>query len=337
MDWFEDLTGYKEADYARTRARLRLEGERLRSLVNGRTFAIGRLDIVSLQTLRERVAAGSGPAGHLTVRNVSGDVRQLHRMAAFKGALFQVASQFNLLEMISPEVTPGHGVTCYQYDPTQGPACAIAAGAATLYRNYFVPIDGEEGQTAERQIGCLSGVGAALSHALGRPVQQLWTMKNGYALCSKAGLRAISGHLDSLGAPGADALRGLLQIGVHWDVEVTDRAGRPGPLVSQAFCSALPAAYCGHPAPLWQAFAQLVLEAAYEAVIWTAVLNARRNSSNIVLLTRLGGGAFGNKDVWIDAALRRALEIGRTFDLEVFLVSRGPPLRSMLAVEREFS
>jgi hypothetical protein len=30
-------------------------------------------------------------------------------------------------------------------------------------------------------------------------------------------------------------------------------------------------------------------------------------ASNIVLLTRLGGGAFGNDDAWIDAAMRRAL------------------------------
>jgi hypothetical protein len=40
-----------------------------------------------------------------------------------------------------------------------------------------------------------------------------------------------------------------------------------------------------------------------------AVLNAQRGASNVVLLTRLGGGAFGNDDRWIDAALRRALEM----------------------------
>ena len=58
------------------------------------------------------------------------------------GALFQVASQLNLLEMTGPEVTPEDGVTIYQDDRTQGPACAIAAGAATIYRNYFAPVGG---------------------------------------------------------------------------------------------------------------------------------------------------------------------------------------------------
>jgi transposase len=52
--------------------------------------------------------------------------------------------QFNLLEMTSPSVSPEHGVTRYQDDHTQGPACAIAAGAATIYRNYFAPVGGAE-------------------------------------------------------------------------------------------------------------------------------------------------------------------------------------------------
>jgi hypothetical protein len=66
----------------------------------------------------------------------------MHQLPKYAGALFQVASQFNLLEMVSPEITPEHGVTRYQHDRTQGPACAIAAGAATIYRNYFAPISG---------------------------------------------------------------------------------------------------------------------------------------------------------------------------------------------------
>ncbi len=52
--------------------------------------------------------------------------------------MFQVASQFNLLEMISPNVTPDDGIGIYENDPTQGPACAIACGAGTIYRNYLV-------------------------------------------------------------------------------------------------------------------------------------------------------------------------------------------------------
>jgi hypothetical protein len=54
--------------------------------------------------------------------------------------------------MVGPAVTPEHGVTRYKDDPTQGPACAIAAGAATIYRNYFAPVGDGHGQTKERQL-----------------------------------------------------------------------------------------------------------------------------------------------------------------------------------------
>jgi len=76
----------------------------------------------------------------IAVRVVVGDVRRLHAAPEHACALFQVASQFNLLEMTAPHTTREDGVTRYKDDPTQGPACAIAAGAATMYRNYFVPI-----------------------------------------------------------------------------------------------------------------------------------------------------------------------------------------------------
>lgn len=87
--------------------------------------------------------------------------------------------------------------------------------------------------------------------------------------------------------------------------------------MSQAYCSALPVAYGEPPATAWEGFARLVLEAAYEATLLAAVLNHRRGASSQVLLTRLGGGAFGNEDPWIDAAIDRALGIvaGQALDI----------------------
>ena len=90
-----------------------------------------------------------------------------------------------------------------------------------------------------------------------------------------------------------------------------EASGEPRPLVSQAFCSALPVSYTPVPAAHWEAFAVLVLEAAYEATMLTAILNAQRGVSNIVLLTQLGGGVFGNESAWIESAIRRALEMSR--------------------------
>jgi hypothetical protein len=52
---------------------------------------------------------------------VIADARDLHADPAAAGATFQVASQFNMLEMTSPKIIPEAGVARYELDPTQGP------------------------------------------------------------------------------------------------------------------------------------------------------------------------------------------------------------------------
>ena len=126
MDWFTRLTGFRETSYSETQARLEVDGSTLRSTVNGKSYGIGQFEMPSLGELRQQVAAGSGQAGRLRVSIVTGDVRQMHQRPEFAGALFQVASQFNFLEMVGPSVSPEDGVTRYEHDHTQGPACAMA-------------------------------------------------------------------------------------------------------------------------------------------------------------------------------------------------------------------
>jgi hypothetical protein len=316
------LTGFRERANEETRRNLEVVDLRLYSKVNGHSYGVGVLETPTLAELRLRaVPVVARLPGRLRVSNVVGDVRKLHAEPAYANALFQVASQFNLLEMTGPDVTPEDGVTRYEHDLTQGPACAIAAGAATIYRNYFAEVDGGIGQTRDRQIDCLRDVG----ELLGNRDEKLWSMRNGYALCSEDSLAQIDRTLQRLDADHElGALRDQLRIGLHWNVEVTDppAAGRS---VSQAFCSALPVSYTNIPAARWRAFAKLVLEGAYEATLWAAVLNAHLHGSPIVLLTRLGGGAFGNEASWIDAAMRRALEQFREVGLDVRIVSFGRP------------
>ena len=141
------------------------------------------------------------------------DVQDLHIDAANAGALFQVASQFNLLEMVSPGVTPEQGVGIYENDRTQGPACAIAAGAGTIYRNYFAPTNGQIGQSEENQLDCLTDLG----EALGNSGNRLWKMRNGYALPSQSGLLEITERLKACSESEIEKLRLLLRIGIQWN------------------------------------------------------------------------------------------------------------------------
>jgi hypothetical protein len=315
--WFERLTGVEEIDAEHVRAQFECDGPWLRSRGNGRRLRHGSLSMPSLAELRAR--AKGGGSGRRRVRQVVGDAGALHADPDHAGALFQVASQFNLLEMVDPGRTPEDGIGCYEDDHTQGPACAIAAGAATIHRNYFVPLPGGLGQTAQRQIDCSAELGLALGNRYG----SVWRMQNGYLLPTPAGLAAVAARLRAVDEAERDRLRGLLRIGLHQDTEVTlhDR----GHLVAQAFCSALPIAYSGLPAPAWEPFARLVLEAAYEATLLAAAEQAAPAGGNRCFLTLLGGGAFGNPVAWIVAAAARALELHRQLDLEVVFVSHGAP------------
>ncbi len=295
--------------------------------VNGRSWVYGKLETPSLKELRERLNAARLPSGKLTVREIVAGAQELHADPSNAGALFQVASQFNLLEMVDQHIIPEDGIGRYEMDPTQGPACAIAAGAGTIYRNYFAPVNGSTGQSKSNQIDCLADLGAALGNAGGR----LWSMQNGYALASQAGLTEISARLRASSPGELEVLRQLLRIGLQWNTQVT--LGTCDHLVSQAFCSALPVTYSGLDFNLWADFAQLVLEAAYEATLTAAGLNRIGNGNKKVFLTLVGAGAFGNEPDWIIKALRRALYLFKGVDLDIAIVSYGsskPQVRGLL-------
>jgi hypothetical protein len=315
--WFEALTGFTEQSPQQVRANIRLEGNSLRSHANGKSFICGELETPSLAELRERVQSSRYHVGKMSVHEVVADVQNLHADESYAGSLFQVASQFNLLEMGSPRMTPEDGVDIYEHDHTQGPACAISAGAGTIYRNYFAAVNGQIGQSSTNQIDCLGDIG----DALGNTKSQLWEMKNGYALATYDGLIRISNQLRGSSESELDRLRQLLRIGIQWNTQVT--LNDAAHLVSQAYCSALPVAYCRHSSNLWAEFAKLVLEAAYEATVCTAILNSAETGNNRMFLTLLGGGAFGNETAWIIKAIERALKLYRHIAFDVSIDGYG--------------
>jgi len=317
MMWFEALTGFPEMSPQQVRENITLDGETLTSHVNGKVMVCGRLETPSLADLRELVRSSGHAVGKISLREVVANVQKLHADESNADALFQVASQFNLLETMTPSVTPEHGVGIYENDHTQGPACAIAAGAGTIYRNYFAIVNGQTGQSARNQIDCLADIGGALGNSENR----LWEMRNGYALASHSGLIEMSNRLGASSENELDEIRKLLRIGLQWNTQVTIKACKH--TVSQSYCSALPIAYCDHAANLWEPFARLVLEASYEATLCAAILNSRINGNGKLFLTLLGGGAFGNATDWIIGGIQRALDLYEHFDLDVAIVSYG--------------
>ncbi len=331
MTWFDDLTGCPEQSASAVRENLSLDGPWLRSRCNDKSWRCGELETPSLADLRQRARDSAADSRPNSIREIIADAQELHRYPTNKNALFQVASQFNLLEMMSPGVTPESGVGIYERDHTQGPACAIAAGAGTIFRNYFANVNGRVGQTEDNQIDCLAGIGALL----GNTDQRLWRMANGYALPSAAGLQEINRQLKDMDETARDRLRQSLQIGLQWETQVT--LNDASHTVSQAYCSALPVAYTHHPAELWAPFATLVLEASYEATICAAIINATRNGNRSLFLTLVGGGAFGNEVHWIIHAIRRSLSLYADSGLEISVVSHAKSKPYVQELVREFS
>jgi len=313
--WFEELTGFTEDTPQQVRKNISVDGEILTSHVNGKEIACGQLEMPRLGNLRQRLLSSEYQPGKISVRELIGNVQHLHADSSNAGSLFQVASQFNLLEMASPSVTPECGVGIYGHDHTQGPACAIAAGAGTIYRNYFAIVNGQVGQSADNQIDCLADIG----EALGNTNQHLWHMQNGYAFASEKGLMEISKHLELSSESEIDELRALLRIGIQWNTEVTIAASKHK--VSQAYCSALPVAYSKHSSKLWDRFSRVILEASYEAAICAGILNYLATGNNKLFLTLIGGGVFGNDIKWIVGAIQRALNLYKDVGLDVVIVS----------------
>ena len=172
------------------------------------------------------------------------------------GAVFQAASQFNALEMTGPGVTPRQGIAIYATDPTQGPKCALACPAGTVFRNYLVN-DGK-GQ-GDKQVDTLKDVGAVV----GNDRETIWTMQNGYALpTSTKTMGALGARLAADPALVA-AAEAALRVGVMWDTQAKPPATHR---VCQVYASALPVAYAKKTTSTdWEPFARLVLRATYEA------------------------------------------------------------------------
>lgn len=259
------------------------------------------------------------------------DVFEVHSQRDFNGALFQAASQLNCLEFICPSITPENGITRYQSDATQGPACSIAAPVATLYRNYLTPVKyldtilSQKGQNRKYQINNLD----LLDLTLQNNNEKYWKVENGYSNSNCDKLIELNESVNIFSH--RDLLIDLIKVGFHRDVEVCfeKRYNLISPAhnrqkVSQVFASALALGYSKCKIPeLWAGLASLVLDAQYEATLWASVINAALTGNNKVVLTFLGGGVFGNNPEWIYRAINRAIAKVDGIKLDIILSHHG--------------
>jgi hypothetical protein len=360
--WFQRVFGFEEVerDYEATQRRLQqmqLPGnETILKRSDGTLLHCGSFELPSLPEMhqycrelltrvKEQQQASSTTNSHSTTKlstthqhdvlfgpiraaNIIADAYALHAHPDAAGSIIQAASQFNCLEFPSPEVIPEKGITDYCSDHTQGPACAIACGAGTAYRNYLVKVMDENGETTigqrrHSQINTLDDILATLQSY--RPDRrQPINVWNGYA-------NAKSSTLDEwnvLIRQHADELRNLLKVGIQRHTQVTSLWPDQQVLVTQLYCSAIPVAYSQASDRAWEPMARLVLEGCYEITLLAGVREALEKAlaaaavapappgqsespvpPTRVFLTLVGGGVFGNDLEWIWSAIDRAFRI----------------------------
>lgn len=146
-------------------------------------------------------------------------------------------------------------------------------------------------------------------------------MRNGYALLTRSGLRSVNEKIEQMSKTEREYLEGKLKVGIQWDAEVT--IGDSRNRITQLYCSALPISYLDIETELWAVFAQLILDACYEASFYIALENYERTGNNKVFLTLIGGGAFGNKEEWILKAIEKSIIMFAQTPLDVRIVSYG--------------
>lgn len=262
--WYEVLFGLEEASSYPTAQRnfiLNQTAGTMTSKANGKEYQIGVFNTPSLKNLRDTAVTqlrlqGSRSINFQFDHVVQGDVLLEH--AKFPGAVFQAASQFNCLEFSSWKSLPESGVTIYEYDRTQGPACALACAAGTTYRNYLVDVNNMPGdvnllksvtppteptqdkdsldysrlgQMEHRQINNLDD----LERLLQNDENKYFNILNGYTFSADGSkLDRLSDVLADYKRPAADRtisspelsyddLLGAVKIGLHSEVGVTFR------------------------------------------------------------------------------------------------------------------
>lgn len=275
------------------------DGSATLKVKQGRYHA-GKFQTPTIGELRTRAAANAPVAPDrvrlslLLGEGPETDVGSLQATAP-DGVLFQAASQFNCLEAPGASIT---AVAHYTGDNTQGPRASVSAFPGTFLRHYLAPrATGERfTQTNHDNINLL---GDALPEHVGR-------VQSGYLTTQSIGDLAAAAEV-------LDSAFELIRVGVHDDVEVALGANWGGPVpgaphhrIAQVFTSTV--ALGGYSSKGGGPGSDVVVRQLLRAAYLGTLLAAVELGKHTVVLTLIGGGAFGNPSRAIWDAIHWAIE-----------------------------
>lgn len=321
LNWFETLFGFSDSPENVSKfmeCEQNEEGAVLFSRKNQKKFTAGKFatcSVSSFQNLEPR------NGGHLNIIHGNGmkssklylvDVMCAQNHPDFDGATFQVASNFNCLEFLGSKQTAYKGVNSYVQNHAQGPVCAVSAGPAVTYRNYFVlHNDGAIGQL-KKEIELLSRTPLKIEHGY---------VKINQNECER---------LKSQSFDWSDFDK--YQIGVHQNCQITMNRGKNGMILNpdskqithQVFCAAFSFPRNVIVNDFTYEIGGQILKAEYRATILAAWDNSikfpDRKGSKKCFLTLLGGGVFHNPFNIICNAINDCKSVIELSGLDVYVV-----------------
>eukprot|EP01087_Luapelamoeba_hula_P015350 TRINITY_DN4576_c0_g2_i1.p1 TRINITY_DN4576_c0_g2~~TRINITY_DN4576_c0_g2_i1.p1 ORF type:complete len:426 (+),score=49.23 TRINITY_DN4576_c0_g2_i1:23-1279(+) len=319
--WFHRIAGvYEDAYRLQDNKQLRCNGDDELIITNAETgveYRAGRFYEASLGEMAGSLTPQNKSSPHVlfeiitradnaSIRYV--DVAGVQAQPESRLAVFQAASNFNGVEAVSEGSYPDRKTftTDYIYDPTQGPAASISAGAAAITRVHAAFYDeskpsSEWGQTKNRQVNFLS------------EVAEHFPIKNGYVIFTG---EEPPFPTEREAPEERKALLYKTKVGYHKNVQVTTghntRAGfesvdDPEQIIDQVFCAAANmsqgmSGMRNSCVPGGKDKASFILDSAYQGTYLAAIKNRRSH----IALTLIGGGVFGNKKSDIYGSILKA-------------------------------
>jgi hypothetical protein len=323
QNWFRVLFGFEETVEAVKRnflVRPFSDHVTLKSKVNGETYNAGRFTVRNILSFEVLTPVGGGRVhmvrgnGRRSSKLYLIDVLESQSYDDFDGATFLAASNFNCLEFAGPGQTAAQGVTCYIHDWTQGPFCALATGAAVVYRNYFI----------EHGNGAVGQIDEEIHLLKDTPLDKC--VRHGYPEPTPQDLQTILNH--EWDNPNQ------FYVGVHENCQVTTKRDSgsmdmftrapPGRIAHHVYAAAFNFAGSMPKCPQTLEIGKKMLMAEYRATVLAAWELSRkypgRKGSNKLLLTVLGGGVFANPRQMICEAIISCKDVIVQSGLEVFIV-----------------
>jgi len=296
-------------------------------------FQAGTFSTLSIEDLRKKTATiNSKNPGNFNVIEAESPIGQPYYQYVDIGAnqadpknkdvVFQVASNFNALELTSPS-DQMENISNYIYDKTQGPFASISAGSGLILRSYYAFITPKE----------LENSNSKASTWKQYPVNHLWTTadKNKQLnLLQNTDIPVLNSYVAFYNKKLSEIKNfetKNIEIGWHENIQVTSGLMQgdkhmlindPLQIINQVFTAAVD--FYSNQAFLEDKkainIAQNILDAAYEGTLRAAALFGKKK----VYLSLIGGGVFQNKLSWIASAIEKMENFIKNSGLEVTLI-----------------